>query len=132
MHTQSCYILLDLLGKLFSDKDDYYLFYRNSSLGPDVPGTSYPQPTGRLTPQPAHSYLDLRVTVFPMLFALGPSLQYDLVLVGKVIRVLRTSLKQVSFCWKFPKTRFFLKRDSQLVYPRKSPDKLHTALFTNS
>lgn len=57
---------------------------------------SYPRIKSKLAPKPVDNFLDLRTKVFPMLTALGPSLQHDLVLLNKVVRILKAALEQVS------------------------------------
>jgi len=72
------------------------IYRKNSGLGPKIPGRPYPPPASKLAPRPAQTFLELRHTVIPMLFALGPSLHLDLVLVYKVIRTLRAHLEQAN------------------------------------
>ncbi|XP_046666105.1 THO complex subunit 2 isoform X1 [Homalodisca vitripennis] len=70
------------------------VYRKNSGLGPKVTGRVCPPPASRQAPKPANTFLELRSVVIPMLYALGPSLHHDLVLVYKVIRVLKASLEQ--------------------------------------
>ncbi|RZF48549.1 hypothetical protein LSTR_LSTR011164 [Laodelphax striatellus] len=68
------------------------VYRKNCGLGPKIKGLPTPPPSSPLAPKPATTFFEMRSHIFPMLIALGPSLHYDMVLLYKVLRVLRTSL----------------------------------------
>uniref|UniRef100_A0A1B6BZM5 THO complex subunit 2 n=4 Tax=Clastoptera arizonana TaxID=38151 RepID=A0A1B6BZM5_9HEMI len=68
------------------------IYRKNSGFGPKIVGSPVPPPSSSLAPKPVTSISEFRDCVIPMLFELGPSLHYDLVLVSKVIRLLKTNI----------------------------------------
>ncbi|XP_054259118.1 THO complex subunit 2 [Macrosteles quadrilineatus] len=70
------------------------VYRKHSGLGPKIPGRPVPPPKSRLAPPQAFTLLDLRNDVMPMLYALGPALHQDPVLVYKIVRILRSAVEQ--------------------------------------
>jgi hypothetical protein len=71
------------------------MFSRNCGLAEKIVGRPVPLLNNPLAPQPAHSFVELRESVIPMLLALGPSMHYDPVLMYKVLRLAKAALTQV-------------------------------------
>lgn len=68
------------------------VYSKYALVNPNIPRKSVTQHESSMVPKQAHTFLDLRETVFPMLYILGASLHYDPVLLCKIVRLVKASL----------------------------------------
>lgn len=68
------------------------VYSRHAVVNSNIPRKPVAPHESNLVSKQTHTFLDLRETVFPMLFLLGASLRYDPVLLSKIVRLGKASL----------------------------------------